>query len=310
MENFEAILNKAIKRCEGDCTGSNFDRIYSFTTENIFGYLKHFDLDNKKTLTVGSSGDQVLNMFYKGCRDITLIDINSFSKFYLYLKISAILSLNYTEFKSFFFIHGNTSYYNNEFFSKETFNKIKVTLRMLDYESYLFFDELFTLFDSKTIKQYLLNCDESRNKVICEYNLYIRNRNTYYKIRDLLKKELYNFNLNFINQDIFKFDSNNKYDNIFLSNLSTYYGIDKLKLLLDKLNDNLNINGKILISYLWNINFEYGFYKDDWNEMYKFPILKEKLKEYITEHYAIKDDISIIHGGNKKRDLILVYKKN
>ena len=310
MENFEEVLNKAIKRCEGYCTGSNFDRIYSFTTENIFGYLKYFDLENKKTLTVGSSGDQVLNMFYKGCKDITLIDINSFSKFYLYLKISAILSLSYTEFKSFFFINGNTSYYNNEFFSKETFNKIKVTLRMLDYESYLFFDELFTLFESKTIKQYLLDCDEFRNRVICEYNLYLKNRNTYYKIRDLFKKELYNFNLTYINKDIFEFDSNDKYDNIFLSNLASYCGIDKLKLLLDKLNNNLNVNGKMLICYLWDIDFNDNFYKEDWNEMYKLPIVKEKLKEYITEHYAIKDDRTIIHGGNKKRDLILVYKKN
>jgi len=116
MKSFEQKLNCAIEICEGKCPETIFDRVYSFATENVSDYLKYFDLKNKSLLTIGSSGDQVLNAYYNGARDITLIDINQFSKFYLYLKISAILSLSYEEFKLFFFVHGTKEYYNKKLF--------------------------------------------------------------------------------------------------------------------------------------------------------------------------------------------------
>ena len=37
--------------------------------------------DNRRLLTVGSSGDQLLNAFYNGARDITLFDINEYAKY-------------------------------------------------------------------------------------------------------------------------------------------------------------------------------------------------------------------------------------
>ena len=96
MENFETILHQAKSLCEGDYRYiKDYCRIYTFTTENISGYLEYFDLKDRKLLTVGSSGDQVLNASFYGAKDITLYDINSFSKFYLYLKIAAIITLNY-----------------------------------------------------------------------------------------------------------------------------------------------------------------------------------------------------------------------
>ena len=107
MEDFEVKLHKAISICDGEYTYlKQFSRIYSFATENVFGYLKYFDLQDKSLLTVGSSGDQVLNAYFKGCRDITLIDINEFAKFYLYLK-NFIYPINYhmvSQYLFFFFI--------------------------------------------------------------------------------------------------------------------------------------------------------------------------------------------------------------
>ena len=37
---------------------------------------------------------------------------------------------------------------------------------------------------------------------------------------------------------------------------------------------------------------------------------KERLKDYITEHYQVKDSQSILWERNAKKDLILVYKKH
>ena len=114
--NFEKNLYNASSICEGKfCySPSGFSRIYSFATENVAGYIDYFDFENKSLLTVGSSGDQVLNAFYNGARDITLFDINEYAKYYVYLKIAAILSLSYQEFISFFFKHDINPFKKNK----------------------------------------------------------------------------------------------------------------------------------------------------------------------------------------------------
>ena len=74
--DFYDNLCSASSVCEGNfCYNSEFSRIYSFATENVSGYIDHFDFNNKSLLTVGSSGDQILNAFYNGARDITLFDM-------------------------------------------------------------------------------------------------------------------------------------------------------------------------------------------------------------------------------------------
>ena len=132
---FDDNLDKASSICEGMFYYNHeFSRIYTFTTENISGYIDFFDFNNKSLLTVGSSGDQILNSFYNGARDITLFDINEYAKYYVYLKISAILSLSYEEFKLFFFKYGSSPFKNNKcMFSKEIFKKIKDNLKAYDY---------------------------------------------------------------------------------------------------------------------------------------------------------------------------------
>ena len=101
--------------------------IYPFTTENIAGYIDNFDLKDKSLLTVGSSGDQVLNAILKCCRDITVIDINPYTKFYYYLKVAGILNFNLNEFKSFFRYkeYPNVFVDNEKVFSLDLYQKLK-----------------------------------------------------------------------------------------------------------------------------------------------------------------------------------------
>lgn len=308
MYLYEKNLNKATKLLDGSLLyNEDYFKIYSFSTENISGYLDYFDLKNKRLLTVGSSGDQVINAYYCGARDITLFDINTYSKYYLYLKISAIISLSYDEFQKFFFKYYESPFEDNKYmFSKELFNKIKSNLRLLDYESYLFFDEIFNLYEPKRIRDYLFDDDESRKKVIKGLNIYLKNENNY----NILKNKVRSISFKYINGDLFKYKLNEKYDNIFLSNLCTYYSLGELMSLLKYLsNNNLNMNGSILFSYLWNIDFNESYYEDDWKEIYKMPIIKEKLKKYISEYHNIIGTRDILHDEEKKRDLVLIYKK-
>ena len=58
---------------------NHFDRLYPFTTENISGYFKEKDIKNKSILTVGSSGDQAINAFAMGAKEVTIFDINPFT---------------------------------------------------------------------------------------------------------------------------------------------------------------------------------------------------------------------------------------
>ena len=50
-------------------------------------------------------------------------------------------------------------------------------------------------------------------------------------------------------------------------------------------------------------------YKDDWREIYKMPIVKEKFSSYISEHHGVNSYRDILWEEDKKRDLVLIYKK-
>lgn len=307
MDDFETNLYKAQAICEGNFKYlTEYSKIYTFTTENINGYIKYFDLQNKSLLTIGSSGDQILNAFFYGGRDITLYDINPYAKYYVYLKVAAILSLSYVEFQKFFFKHGITDYYNKEMFDKDLFNKIKPNLRLFDYESFQFFDELFSNFDASRIRDYLFDDDESRNTVIKSFNAYLQNEESYNLLRSNIKK----INFQHINGDIFKDDVPGKFDNIFLSNLCTITSLESLKKLLQKLDsNNLKDNGSLLIGYLWDTDFYSNDYLESWKEVYKLPLTKTMLAPYITEFQNINGARDFLWNENKKNDLVLIYRK-
>ena len=305
---FEETLYKASSTCDGSFRYiSEFSKIYPFTTENIAGYIDYFDFDDKSLLTVGSSGDQILNAFYNGARDITLFDINEYAKYYVYLKIAAILSLSYKEFKAFFFRQGVTPFIRNQhMFSNDLYNKIKDNLRLLDYESFLFFDELFSLYEPTKIRERMFDDDEDRNVVIKGMNKYLKDEESYNRLKSVIRK----ISFKYVYGDIFTDDIDRSFDNIILSNLCTITSLEQLKELLIRLDkNNLNRGGSIQLGYLWDASFDDEEFQDDWKEIYKIPIAKDKLKEFISEVHDVLGSRDILWEENKKRDLVMVYRK-
>ena len=278
-------------------------KVYSFSTENINGYLKYFDLKNKSLLTVGSSGDQILNAYKEGCRDITLIDINPFAQYYIYLKISGILSLDYNEFQEFFYSKINN--YNPNRFNRDLYKKISMLLKTIDYDSYYFFNELFNTYDCQQIINYLFNDDQDNYKVINKINNYLNDEESYNKLKNILK----DISFKFINENIFDFKTEDKYDNIFLSNLCSTTGILVLKDLLVMLNNNLKENGSMQIAYLWNTNYFDNEFDIKLKEIYRMPATRTFLKDFITEHHNIEGINDILFEQPKKSDLVLIYRK-
>lgn len=148
LMEFQDILEDTMRECRGEFLEydyQGFFKIYPFTTENIDGYMDNFDVFGKKSLTVGSSGDQVINLAMRGCLDQTVIDVCPNTKFYFYLKKAGLLELDYSEFLQFFRFRNYPMLFkeNSSVFSSELYDKLKNTLYDLDKDSFTFWDTLF-----------------------------------------------------------------------------------------------------------------------------------------------------------------------
>lgn len=309
---FENIVANALLKCEGyytldDESRGDFSTVYPFTTENIAGYIEYFDLNRKSLLTVGSSGDQVINASLFNCKNQTVVDICPYTKYYFYLKKAAIMSFGYEEFLEFFCYFDYPKYCkkNNNVLSKNKYEKIKPLLRLLDFESFLFWDELFSLNESIDIRKNLFISDEERFITLQKMNLYMRDESLF----DKVKKTIRDVQPNFIIGDIFDIKIDDVYDNIFLSNLAKYYEIEEFKLLIDKISCNLNDDGRMLLCYLYNTNIN-SRYQNGFASIYDLEKVYLLLGNYITSMETFCGIRGIIFGDdNIDRDSMLVYKK-
>ena len=263
-------------------------------------------MQDKSLLTVGSSGDQTINATFKGAKDITLLDINPYAKYYYYLKAAGILELNLTDFNEFFRYNDYPKVfkYNKKVFDKASYKKIKSTLKSLDNDSYLFWDELFDMYQPDHIRFSLFSNDEYGTSVLGKSNLYLQSENTY----DETKTKLKELRPEFINEDIFKSNLTKNYDNIWLSNIACYLYQDKIKGMTDKFSDKLAVDGKLLISYLYSIDMNTE-YDDDWSPIYDLKNDLELLKEYSPIFHFFKGVNGIKHNDDDIKDSVLIYQK-
>ena len=307
---FETTLLEAIQKCEGHYINNNkFFTIYPYTTENINGYINNFDLNNKSLLTVGSSCDQIINASLFGCKNITIVDICPFTKFYFYLKVAAIIVLNYNEFLTFFSYKNFTKLNeDNEFiFNLNTFQKLNSTLRLLDYESYLFWEELFSNYPGKTIRRRLFQHDEDTLKILKNTNLYISNEEWFNRTKKYITK----IKTKFIISDIKDIELNNYFDNIWLSNIGKYISLEELKYTVHKMYSFLNENGRMLICYLYETNIDTK-YKDEWEEIYDLNKVFKTFEEYnlnLINFNGIKNFMFNSVNSHTQNDAILLCKK-
>ena len=280
--------------------------IKSFTTENIAGYLKYFNLKNKSVLTVDSSGDQVLNSIFYGAKNTSLCNSSMISKYYLYLKIAGLLSLNYNEFTWFFLKHNNYMHRNNRMFSKRLFKKMSMILKVIDNDSYLFFEELFESLNPKDARNKYFIDSNYHNKAIKNFNIYLRNENTYNKLRD----SIISTNIDFVDDDITSSNIGNSYDVILLSSICTKLTLNKFINLVKKLEyNNLSNNGEIMLGYLWGDSIYTEEYSDVWKKIYSNPMDNKYLRKYVSECYQVSGYQNYLWEDNKRDDKVLVYRK-
>lgn len=271
---------------------SKYSKMYIMTTENIDGYYKYFDFNNKKVLVPTSSFDHALNAILNGASEVDTFDINRLSFYISNLKLAAVKSLTYDEYISFFL--------SDNPFKYEIYIKI---CQYLDNDVIDYFNEIYKHFkyNGKTIKESFLFHHGHKN--IIKDNTYLL-KNNY----DILKEKVKNTKIVFINTSLLKLKKkiNKKYDLIFLSNISDYakslFKDNYLKKYFNFIKNNiaklLNENGIVQLAYIYDYGKD-GQVRSDIN-------IEEKRNEVITEEFEIKTFPSTIES--LKNDAIITYK--
>ena len=281
----------------------NFSALYPFTTENINGYLPHFMLKNKSLLTVGSSSDQVFNAIEKGCQDITVVDICSFTKEYYELKKAALLSLPLEEYLDFFTMPQRKTIFHKKkdpTFTKERYQVLRDALSC--EESFAFWEELTSLFPMELIRNNLFINDNHPKEINQKTNSYLLDDNHFKQTRE----KILEVNPSFQTGNIFQIDFNRKFDNIWLSNLFDY-GLNKEAAKnIDQLIEQLNDKGKILLYYLYAVTL-FGEEPELYDMMDPMNVLK-----YLPigiEMIGLPGIDSLMSKKNRTKDAVLIYQK-
>ena len=284
-------LSTLLKRRDGD----RFRLVYKFTTENISGYINEFDFKNKNLLTVGSSGDQVINANMYGCNDATVVDLNMNSEIFFNLKKAALIVLDYEEFLNFFSID-DTVYK----MSIDIYSKLRETLRYIDLKSLLIWDYIYNNYSIKQINN-LFHFHVGELSNIDKFNPYLINESNYNIEKENIKK----LKVKFINADVLKSNkvfALEKFDNINLSNIYSYtdnkYKLKKFKNGVNDLASRLNKDGKILVAYL------YGTSHND--------MLTRFASDNIIEdaRYINFKGVRGIYNNTNDTDTAVIYKKS
>ena len=251
MANYKDDLAQAIAKCNfGEISKKDMcEFIYPFTTENISQYINFFDLVDRSLFTVGSSGDQTINAISKGANKVTLVDLNPLTKYYYFLKVAAILELNLDEILDFIKYNKFTDTESAGLFSKTYFERIKGALRLIDSDSYNFWNDLFSMVSNIDIKNRLFHPD-NRKEVIIECNPYLQNVENYKLARERIER----VQPIILTENVVDYSGKEKSDNIWLSNVAGHLSKkDRLRLFRNMLMQ-LNKDGALLMEYLYIYN--------------------------------------------------------
>lgn len=265
---------------------TNHSRIYQNTTENVKGYMKYFKGNNNSSLVPTSSGDQLVEAIICDYDDITCFDINRLAKYFVKLKIAAISNFSKSEYIKFMY---------DDMFNEEMYNYLKY---YLDNDTRLFWDTLIKMFGRNRIKYLLFRRLAATNNShigtdfyrYCAYNYTsLFDDNNYRKVQNRID----NVNIDYVDSDIVDLPDKLgfKYDFINLTNIYQYYNQDIFsgndKVYCDAVNqlikNNLNRNGKMLVSYLYSCCLK---------DLYKYsdkPLIYARIVNFIKNTPSLKN---------------------
>jgi len=191
--------------------------MYVYATEMVSDYYSKLNIRNKRVLSITGSGDQIINAYFFGAKEVIGFDINKYASFFLEFKVSAISNLTYQEFIRFFgkdMVNGTLDI--------KLYNKLK---QNLSSSARNFFDKIYKEF--KNNGRRLLKSGYFRQRAMilssaARINIYLKNEKNYLKCRDIMSnKKLQSLELD-INDILASKKLKGKFDIINLSNVLNY----------------------------------------------------------------------------------------
>lgn len=268
-----------------------FNSIYPFTSENIAGYMKSLDLTGKKVITVTGSADHILNAILCGATEITTFDINPLTKPYMDLKISALKNLSYEDFIKLLLFESNMNLDYSVILSLDMPN-----------ESKNFWLEQLSKFNNNGIElrnSSLFNTKYFNPNSKLWQNLYLE-KSKY----NLLKQQIKDANITFINSSLKDLRVDGHFDYMFLSNISDYlslmYSSEALKKYRDLLIEFQEKIDIIYFAYLYDIgNFNPRTEIDDLS----------KVKEIFSNFQQVEFKSALEGSIHEKQDGVLILER-
>ncbi len=244
---------------------NKYEGLYCNATEDMTTYFKEFKVTNS-FLTIGASGEQVVNAINSGAKIIDVYDSNRLCRHAMYLRLAAIKALSYDEF-----------IYYYQTFSPFLFIKIA---DYLSQEELMYWGTLYSMFgptntnSGEYINRLLFTYKRLDQDLVKRINPYLNPEN-YNKLKTLIDS----VTINYIDSDLYNLPRHIKgrsYDVINLSNIYEYLNfgsgnnmensIKYRNFVMKKLYPHLNPNGTMLVSYLYSWSDEVH---EDWIERYK-----------------------------------------
>ena len=251
------------------------ERCYVSTNEYLDEYISKFNLKGKKIATVGSSGDQFFVSLLQGCKDITIIDGNPYTKAFVEYKIALLINLNFYEMLNVIS--------NSNLFHWSTYSKISHTLSptVKTFWDTIMLEQVDEInpyheqFDKNMIARQMVHPE-----VVFPCEFY-HNIEVYNKLQALLRKK--DFKLKFKTADIHEFARvlPETYDLILLSNIFGYHDTFELRYKFEKTvrsiyNKKLNPGGTIQVHYSYRRHYN----SLDPTEIAGFELRVEPLGQY------------------------------
>lgn len=250
---------------------------YAFSNEKLHNIFKHLRKKSPRVLTVGSSGDQLLYSLYYGSKDITLIDANLYSQYWIEYKMAAIKNLEFEEFKKYFLVDEFDTEFNP--FNNNVFPKI---FHDLSDESKVFWGQIFLNgYSPEQIYQNIIKRKDSHTDRV--YSIFYKEENSYNKVQEILLRQ--NYKINFINEEFLKFHSvvQGKFDIILLSNIRRYVNDVSFMTTVNGLYDKHLNNGGII-----QLHYDYFNPRGKKNPKFKSLFPKKQIVgfEFKDKHYT------------------------
>ena len=245
------------------------DTAYAYTNEDLSRMFKYFKGCNK-VLTIGSSGDQALMALYGGAKDVTVADVNLYTKYWIDYKIAAIKNLDY---KTYIRTFGSLHSFCDMAFDYITFKKI---FHDLDDDSATFWGTIFQEdLGGVDILTKLLGRGDTSFSLDVSCDFYNKKEN-FYKLKEILNTG--DFDLKYENVEFthFPYYFKDKYDTILLSNVCRYVGKKEYEDTVKRIyKNNLANGGKMQLHYIYDYD--------------KVPSIKGRFEEAFP-HMDIKAD--------------------